>query len=67
MFRRRNNELEVLLVHPGGPFFVRKDHGVWTIPKGEDKPWRRFAILERGAAQCRVLSRSLPDHKLCRL
>lgn len=35
MFRRRNNQLEVLLAHPGGPFFVRKDEGVWTIPKGE--------------------------------
>jgi predicted NUDIX family NTP pyrophosphohydrolase len=35
MFRRRNNELEVLLVHPGGPFFARKDDGAWTIPKGE--------------------------------
>jgi predicted NUDIX family NTP pyrophosphohydrolase len=38
MFRRRNNELEVLLAHPGGPFFVRKDDGVWTIPKGEAVP-----------------------------
>jgi predicted NUDIX family NTP pyrophosphohydrolase len=27
--------LEVLLAHPGGPFYVRKDDGVWTIPKGE--------------------------------
>ncbi len=35
MFRRRNNELEVLLAHPGGPFFQRKDDGAWTIPKGE--------------------------------
>lgn len=35
IFRRRNNELEVLLVHPGGPFFARKDDGAWTIPKGE--------------------------------
>ena len=35
MFRRRKNDLEVLLAHPGGPFFARKDHGVWTIPKGE--------------------------------
>jgi len=35
MFRRRNNELEVLLAHPGGPFFARKDDGAWTIPKGE--------------------------------
>jgi predicted NUDIX family NTP pyrophosphohydrolase len=38
MFRRRNNELEFLLVHPGGPFFARKDDGVWTIPKGEAAP-----------------------------
>jgi predicted NUDIX family NTP pyrophosphohydrolase len=35
MFRRRNNQVEVLLVHPGGPFFARKDDGAWTIPKGE--------------------------------
>jgi predicted NUDIX family NTP pyrophosphohydrolase len=38
MFRRRNNQLEVLLAHPGGPFFVRKDDGAWTIPKGEAVP-----------------------------
>lgn len=30
--------LEVLLGHPGGPFFVRKDEGTWTIPKGEIAP-----------------------------
>jgi predicted NUDIX family NTP pyrophosphohydrolase len=35
MFRRKRDALEVLLVHPGGPFFVRKDEGAWTIPKGE--------------------------------
>jgi predicted NUDIX family NTP pyrophosphohydrolase len=35
MFRRRKNQIEVLLVHPGGPFFARKDDGAWTIPKGE--------------------------------
>ena len=35
MFRRRDGKLEVLLVHPGGPFFRNKDAGVWTIPKGE--------------------------------
>jgi predicted NUDIX family NTP pyrophosphohydrolase len=35
MFRRRRGELEFLLVHPGGPFFVRKDEGAWSIPKGE--------------------------------
>lgn len=38
MFRRGNNHLEVLLAHPGGPFFARKDDGVWTIPKGEAAP-----------------------------
>ena len=38
MFRRRKGELEFLLAHPGGPFFVRKDDGVWTIPKGEAAP-----------------------------
>lgn len=38
MFRRRTEELQVLLVHPGGPFFQRKDAGVWTIPKGEVAP-----------------------------
>jgi predicted NUDIX family NTP pyrophosphohydrolase len=34
-FRRRAGQLEVLLVHPGGPFFRKKDNGAWTIPKGE--------------------------------
>lgn len=31
---RRGKELEVLLAHPGGPFWARKDAGAWTIPKG---------------------------------
>ena len=35
MFRRRESGPEVLLVHPGGPFWARKDLGAWTIPKGE--------------------------------
>jgi len=38
MFRRRNDTVEVLLVHPGGPFYRKKDDGVWTIPKGEAEP-----------------------------
>jgi predicted NUDIX family NTP pyrophosphohydrolase len=38
MFRFGNDKLEVLLVHPGGPFFQRKDDGAWTIPKGEAAP-----------------------------
>jgi predicted NUDIX family NTP pyrophosphohydrolase len=35
MYRRRNGAVEVLLVHPGGPFFANKDDGAWSIPKGE--------------------------------
>jgi predicted NUDIX family NTP pyrophosphohydrolase len=35
MYRRREAELEVFLVHPGGPFWAKKDHGAWSIPKGE--------------------------------
>ncbi len=35
LFRRRGGSVEVLLVHPGGPFFAKKDAGAWTIPKGE--------------------------------
>jgi predicted NUDIX family NTP pyrophosphohydrolase len=38
MFRRKNDDIEVLLAHPGGPFFARKDEGAWTIPKGEAAP-----------------------------
>jgi predicted NUDIX family NTP pyrophosphohydrolase len=38
MFRRRNDQVEVLLAHPGGPLFAHKDDGIWTIPKGEAAP-----------------------------
>jgi predicted NUDIX family NTP pyrophosphohydrolase len=31
-------QTEVLLVHPGGPFFARKDEGAWSVPKGEYEP-----------------------------
>ncbi|WP_426440399.1 NUDIX domain-containing protein [Bradyrhizobium genosp. P] len=34
-YRRGLNYLEVLLVHPGGPFWRKKGDGVWSIPKGE--------------------------------
>ena len=34
-YRFRNNDLEVFLVHPGGPFWTRKDKSAWSIPKGE--------------------------------
>lgn len=35
MYRRRGGGIEVLLVHPGGPFWAGKDAGAWSIPKGE--------------------------------
>ena len=35
LFRRRDGAVEVLLVHPGGPFWKNKDAGAWSIPKGE--------------------------------
>jgi predicted NUDIX family NTP pyrophosphohydrolase len=38
MFRRREGKLEVLLAHPGGPYWRGKDDGAWTIPKGEVGP-----------------------------
>jgi predicted NUDIX family NTP pyrophosphohydrolase len=38
VYRRRNRRLEVYLVHPGGPFWAKKDAGAWSIPKGEVPP-----------------------------
>jgi predicted NUDIX family NTP pyrophosphohydrolase len=35
LYRRVNGTLEVLLAHPGGPFFEKRDEDVWSIPKGE--------------------------------
>ncbi len=44
LYRIVDGELEVLIAHPGGPFWVRKDDGAWSIPKGEyaegDDPWK---------------------------
>ncbi len=38
MYRIRDGAVEVLLAHPGGPFFRNKDEGAWSIPKGEPEP-----------------------------
>lgn len=35
LYRLRDGQVEVFLVHPGGPFWARKDDGAWSIPKGE--------------------------------
>ena len=38
IFRRHGNAVEVLLVHPGGPLWAKRDLGAWSIPKGEIEP-----------------------------
>lgn len=38
MYRVRDGRLQVFLVHPGGPFWAKKDEGAWSIPKGEFSP-----------------------------
>ena len=38
VYRRSDDGIEVLLVHPGGPFWAKKDDGSWSIPKGEYEP-----------------------------
>jgi predicted NUDIX family NTP pyrophosphohydrolase len=38
VYRRGDRGLEVLLVHPGGPYWAKKDDGAWSIPKGEYEP-----------------------------
>jgi predicted NUDIX family NTP pyrophosphohydrolase len=38
MYRRLGGVLEIFLVHPGGPFWAKKDEGAWSIPKGEYTP-----------------------------
>ena len=38
MYRVRSDEVEYLLVHPGGPLWQNKDAGIWSIPKGEIHP-----------------------------
>jgi predicted NUDIX family NTP pyrophosphohydrolase len=38
LYRRAPGGLEVLLVHPGGPFWIKRDAGAWSIPKGEYEP-----------------------------
>lgn len=49
LHRSRNGVPEILLVHPGGPFWARKDLGAWSIPKGEvdeDEDARECALRE---------------------
>lgn len=51
MYRIRNGLVEVLLLHPGGPFFRNRDNGVWSIPKGipeKDEALQEAAMREFG-------------------
>jgi predicted NUDIX family NTP pyrophosphohydrolase len=47
MYRQTGPELEVLLVHPGGPFWRNKDEGAWSIPKGEMDEGEDAAVAAR--------------------
>jgi predicted NUDIX family NTP pyrophosphohydrolase len=60
VYRTGDDVVEVLIAHPGGPFWARKDDGVWSIPKGEyadgEDPW---AAAQREFAE--ELGLSVPD------
>jgi predicted NUDIX family NTP pyrophosphohydrolase len=47
LWRSRDGRLEVLLAHPGGPFWAKKDIGHWTIPKGEMEPGEELIAVAR--------------------
>lgn len=52
VYRRNGNGVEVLIVHPGGPFWAKKDIGAWSLPKGElDEHEDRFAAAKREFAE----------------
>jgi predicted NUDIX family NTP pyrophosphohydrolase len=51
MYRERRKKIEVLLAHPGGPYFAKKDKGYWTIPKGEVE--RREDLLKTAKREFR--------------
>ncbi|MDH3253175.1 MAG: NUDIX domain-containing protein [Ignavibacteria bacterium] len=44
LYRHHGGNLQVFLVHPGGPFWVKKDAGAWSIPKGEFSPDKEDAL-----------------------
>ncbi|HEY5954579.1 MAG TPA: NUDIX domain-containing protein, partial [Terrimicrobiaceae bacterium] len=47
IYRRKAERLEVLLVHPGGPFWSKKDQGAWSIPKGEPAEGEDLLVAAR--------------------
>ena len=68
LFRRREGEIEVLLVKPGGPFWRSKEAGAWMIPKGmvEDGETPREAALREFAEETGTTLASVP-WPLCRV
>jgi predicted NUDIX family NTP pyrophosphohydrolase len=60
LYRRAGGQLQVLLAHPGGPFFARKDDGHWTIPKGEVDPGEELFEVGRREFQ-EETGQPLPD------
>jgi predicted NUDIX family NTP pyrophosphohydrolase len=47
LYRIREGAVEVLLVHPGGPYWKNKDEGAWSIPKGEFVPGEAAVVAAR--------------------
>jgi predicted NUDIX family NTP pyrophosphohydrolase len=63
LHRARDGTTEVLLVHPGGPFWAKKDLGAWSIPKGEPEPGEDpQACARREFAE--ELGTALPEREL---
>lgn len=65
LYRQTPDGLEVLLVHPGGPFWARKDLGAWSIPKGEaDDCEDLLAVAHRELAEETGFTASGPELSL---
>jgi predicted NUDIX family NTP pyrophosphohydrolase len=66
LWRRHGERVEVLLAHQGGPFWVTKDHGHWTVPKGEIEPGEeRVDVARREFAE--ETGHAVPDGPLVEL
>ena len=59
VYRPANDGIEVLAVHPGGPFFAKKDNGIWSIPKGELEAEDPYLAARREFAE--ELGQPAPD------
>ncbi len=65
MYREYEGEIQFFLVHPGGPFFKKKDEGFWTVPKGEiEEGEHRLESAEREFKEETGINPSGPYHEL---